>query len=36
MFQYTVLPGTKAGIEGLTPNVNVRIDSWNVGSWRWA
>lgn len=36
MFQYTVLPGTKAGIEGFEPNVNVRIDSWNVGSWRWA
>ena len=36
MFQYTVLPGTKAGVEGLTPNVNVRVDNWNVGSWRWA
>jgi peptide/nickel transport system substrate-binding protein len=35
MFQYTVLPGTKAGLEGYEPNVNVRIDSWNVGSWRW-
>jgi peptide/nickel transport system substrate-binding protein len=35
MFQYTVLPGTKTGIEGLVPNVNVRVDSWNVGSWRW-
>lgn len=36
MFQYTVLPGTKAGIEGYDANVNVRIDNWNVGSWRWA
>lgn len=36
MFQYTVLPGTKAGIEGFEANVNVRIDSWNVGTWRWA
>lgn len=36
MFQYTVLPGTKAGFEGYLPNVNVRVDNWNVGSWRWA
>ena len=25
-----------SGLEGFKPNVNVRIDSWNVGSWRWA
>ncbi len=34
IFQYTDLRGTKSGIEGFEPNVNVRIDSWNVGSWR--
>ena len=36
IFQYTDLRGTKSGFEGFQPNVNVRIDSWNVGGWRWA
>ncbi len=35
IFQYTDLRGTKAGFEGFEPNVNVRIDDWNVGAWRW-
>lgn len=34
IFQYTDLRGTKAGIEGFAPNVNVRIDSWNINTWR--
>jgi peptide/nickel transport system substrate-binding protein len=36
IFQYTDLRGAKAGFEGFEPNVNVRIDTWNVGGWRWA
>ncbi len=36
MFQYATVRGHKEGVEGVTPNVNVRIDSWNVGTWHWA
>lgn len=36
MFQYANPRGSKAGITGITPNVNVRIDTWNVRVWRWA
>ena len=36
MFQYVSVGGFKKGVEGYVPNVNVRIDSWNVATWRWA
>ena len=36
IFQYANLRGHKAGLEGFEPNVNVRIETWNVGQWRWA
>jgi peptide/nickel transport system substrate-binding protein len=36
LFQYATVRGHKAGVENVIPNVNVRIDSWNVGSWYWA
>lgn len=36
IFQYANLRGHKAGLEGFDPNVNVRIETWNVGEWRWA
>ena len=35
IFQYAVIPGWKTGVEGRTPNINNRIDTWNVRSWRW-
>jgi len=35
IFQYANLRGHKAGLEGFDPNVNVRIETWNVGEWRW-
>jgi len=35
IFQYTTVRGRKIGLEGPTPNINNRIDSWNVRSWRW-
>ncbi|UHD43880.1 peptide ABC transporter substrate-binding protein [Aureimonas altamirensis] len=34
LFQYVSAGGTKSGFEGYEPNVNVRIDSWNVNTWR--
>lgn len=33
MFPFTVVRGHKAGVENVIANSNVRIDSWNVGSW---
>lgn len=36
MFQYSTVRGYKTGAEGIAYNVNVRIDSWNPGSWYWA
>ncbi|NWJ25749.1 peptide ABC transporter substrate-binding protein [Rhizobium sp. RM] len=36
LHQFTDLRGFKKGFEGYVPNVNVRIDSWNVNSWRWS
>jgi peptide/nickel transport system substrate-binding protein len=36
MFQYANLRGHKTGLEGFDPNVNVRIETWNLNEWRWA
>lgn len=36
MFQYANLRGHKTGLEGFNPNVNVRIETWNLNEWRWA
>jgi peptide/nickel transport system substrate-binding protein len=36
LYQYVSVGGYKQGAEGYVPNVNVRIDTWNVGAWRWA
>ena len=35
IFQYATVRGRKKGMTGFTPNVNNRIDSWNVGTWYW-
>ncbi len=35
MFQYATVRGHKSGIKGVVPNINVRIDSWDIGSWYW-
>lgn len=35
IFQYANLRGYKSGLEGFDPNVNVRIETWNVSEWRW-
>ncbi|MDB6454134.1 peptide ABC transporter substrate-binding protein [Falsirhodobacter sp. 20TX0035] len=34
MFQYAVVKGWKEEVTGPAPNVNNRIDSWNVRDWR--
>jgi peptide/nickel transport system substrate-binding protein len=36
MFQYATVRGHKQGIDNVVPNVNTRIDTWNVATWRWA
>ncbi|GGD40317.1 peptide ABC transporter substrate-binding protein [Aureimonas glaciei] len=36
MYQYVSVGGFKKGVEQYLPNVNVRIDTWNVAAWRWA
>jgi len=35
LFPFATVRGHKQGIENVIPNINVRIDSWNVGSWYW-
>ncbi|MEQ8655141.1 MAG: peptide ABC transporter substrate-binding protein [Kiloniellales bacterium] len=35
IFQYTNLRGHKEGMQGYTPNVNVRITTWNAKDWKW-
>ena len=35
LFQYANVRGYKTGLEGFEPNVNVRIESWNVNTWKW-
>jgi peptide/nickel transport system substrate-binding protein len=36
IFQYANLRGHKEGLEGYTPNVNLRVTTWNVHRWTWA
>ena len=36
IFQYVSIEGTKARLSGYQPNVNVRINTWNVETWKWA
>ncbi len=35
IFQYVLVEGTKAGLSGYQPNINTRINAWNVNTWRW-
>lgn len=35
LFTFANVRGHKQGAEHITPNINVRIDSWNVNSWSW-
>ncbi|MDQ2068128.1 peptide ABC transporter substrate-binding protein [Xinfangfangia sp. CPCC 101601] len=36
LFQHVNIRGSKVGVQGLVPNVNNRVDTWNIRSWRWA
>jgi len=36
LFQYAIAFGHKDGLQGFAPNVNNRIETWNVNRWRWA
>jgi len=35
IFEYVTVEGTKAGLSGYQPNINVRLNAWNVNTWRW-
>jgi len=35
IFQYVFVEGTKTGLSGYQPNINVRLNAWNVNTWRW-
>ena len=35
IFEYVTIEGTKGGLAGYEPNANVRINGWNVDTWRW-
>ncbi len=34
--QYIRIEGTKAKLEGYQPNINVRLNAWNLADWKWA
>ncbi|HYI68802.1 MAG TPA: peptide ABC transporter substrate-binding protein [Skermanella sp.] len=36
IFQYAMVSGTKTGLAGFTPNVNVQENCWNANTWYWA
>jgi peptide/nickel transport system substrate-binding protein len=36
VFQFTQVEGTKKGLMGFAPNINVRCNTWNVSEWYWA
>ena len=36
IFEYVTIEGTKTGLSGYTPNANVRVNGWNLNTWRWA
>ncbi|MCX8997037.1 peptide ABC transporter substrate-binding protein [Rhizobiaceae bacterium BDR2-2] len=35
LFQYANVRGHREGVQGIDPNINVRIDTWNVKDWYW-
>lgn len=35
LFQYATVRGRKAGIEGVEPNINTRIDTWQTATYYW-
>jgi len=35
IFEYVTVEGTKTGLSGYQPNINVRLNAWNVNTWRW-
>ncbi|MCQ0093461.1 peptide ABC transporter substrate-binding protein [Roseovarius sp. M141] len=35
IFQYATVRGRKDGIEGVVPNINVKIDTWNAAAYYW-
>ena len=36
IYQSAQVEGTKAGLMGYEPNINVRLNTWNIATWHWA
>ena len=36
IYQYAEVEGTKAKLLGYEPNINVRLNTWNLETWHWA
>ncbi len=36
IYQSAQVEGTKAGLIGYEPNINVRLNTWNIATWHWA
>ncbi len=36
IFQYAEVEGTKSTLKGYQPNINVRLNTWNINTWHWA
>jgi peptide/nickel transport system substrate-binding protein len=34
--QYAEIEGTKSNLQGYQPNINVRLNTWNLETWHWA
>ncbi len=36
IYQAAQVEGTKAALKGYEPNINVRLNTWNINTWHWA
>ncbi len=36
IYQSTQIEGTKSKLIGYEPNINVRLNTWNINTWHWA
>ena len=36
IYQSAQVEGTKAQLKGYEPNINVRLNTWNINTWHWA
>ena len=36
IYQAAQVEGTKSALQGYQPNINVRLNTWNIATWHWA